>query len=212
MAPTVSKAAKATMRTCSTIKSVRIESGDDGRAFTIIEILVVVVLLAMFATAAITAYFGTYKRLLVEKAANDIYLAAKYARLVAVEKQKSCVLAMDSETSGFALMLSQTDVEGQMENGDVIANQYSRPDTFADGVMYEKITIVPSGEPDEDAQTENVITFYPDGTADNAIIQIGDGKNVYTVSIQAATGKAKIKRGILEEMTMSVVDLDAVEE
>jgi hypothetical protein len=158
------------------------------------------------------AYFGTYKRLLVEKAANDIYLAAKYARLVAVEKQKSCRLVLDDEASRFALTFSQNNADGEMEGKGVIANQYSRPATFADGVIYEKIAIVPSGEPDEDTENQNMITFYPDGTADTAVIQIGDGKNVYTVSIQAATGKAKVIRGLPDEMAMGVVDLDAVDE
>ncbi|MBW8036607.1 MAG: hypothetical protein FVQ79_13525 [Planctomycetes bacterium] len=200
------------MKTCSTIKSIRITCGADRDAFTIVEILVVVMLLALFAGATVTAYFGTYKRLLVEKAANDIYLAAKYARLVAVEKQKSCLLALNDETGGFALMFSQNNADGEMEGDGLIANQYSRPATFADGVLYEKIAIVPSGQPDEDTENQKKVTFYPDGTADTAVIQIGDGKNVYTVLIQAATGKAKVVRGLPDEMAMGAVDLDAVEE
>lgn len=200
------------MRTCSTIRNTRTASDAGREAFTIVEILVVIMLLALFSTAAVTAYFGTYKRLLVEKAASDIYLAAKYARLVAVEKQKSCLLALNDETNAFALTFSQPDAEGETEGAGVIANQYSRPATFADGVIYEKIAIVPSGEPDEDAENQNIVTFYPDGTADTAAIQIGDGKNVYTVTIQAATGKAKVIRGLPDEMSMGVVDLDVVDE
>ena len=181
-------------------------------AFTIVEILVVVLLLAMLAGAAGTAYFGTYKRLLVEKAANDIYLGAKYARLVAVEKQESCLLVLNDEENGFALTFSETDEEGKTQAGSGIADQYSRPGKFADGVEYEKAAIVPSGPIDEDSEEQKFVTFYPDGTADSALIQIGDGKNVYTVLVQAATGKAKVVRGVPDEMTMSVVDLDAAEE
>ena len=183
------------------------------RAFTIVEILVVVVILALIAGGSFGAYFGTYKRLLVEKAASDVYLAAKYARLAAVEKRESCVLALDEEAGGFALMFSQGASAGAEATGNVVSNQYSRPGRFAEGVRYEKIMIAASFEPeDDDEENENIITFRADGTSDNAVIQVGDGKNVYTVYIQAATGKAKLKRGEAEEITMSVVDLDAIEE
>lgn len=181
-------------------------------AFTLVEILVVVVLLALLAGATVGAYFGTYKRLLVEKAASDVYLAAKYARIIAIERRQSCVLALDEENGGFALMFLQGDAEDSDESGRFVSNQYSRPGRFADGVKYEQIAISPSVEPDDEAVNENIVTFKADGTADNAVIQIGDGKNVYTVYIQAATGKAKMKRGLPMEAAMGVIDLDMIAE
>jgi prepilin-type N-terminal cleavage/methylation domain-containing protein len=209
----VSKAAKVTMRTCLTISDVGLRGNSDSRqAFTLVEILVVVVLLALLAGATVGAYFGTYKRLLVEKAASDVYLAAKYARLLAVERRQSCLLALDEENGGFALMFLQDDAEDSDESGRFVSNQYSRPGRFADGVKYEQIAISPSIEPDAEGVNENIITFRSDGTADNAVIQIGDEKNAYTVYIYAATGKAKMKRGLPEEVAIGVIDLDVIEE
>jgi hypothetical protein len=40
------------------------------------------------------------------------------------------------------------------------------------------------------------------------MIQIGDGKNHYTASICAATGKAKIHFGTAKEAKMGTIDLD----
>ena len=207
--PTVPKAAKVTMRMCLTISDVGLcGNAESRRAFTLVEILVAVVLVALLAAGSVGAYLGTYKRLLVEKAASDVYLAAKYARIVAIERRESCVLALDQENSGFALTFSQ----GVAASGTIVSNQYSRPGTFADGVKYEKITISPSIVPDEEDVNENIVTFKVDGTADNAVIQIGDEKNVYTVYIYAATGKAKMKRGLPEEVAIGVIDLDAIAE
>lgn len=224
--PTKSKAAKVTMRTCITISKER-QKAESRRqklwfrlrrchimaredAFTLIEILVTVLVVALLAGATVGSYLGTYKRLLVEKAANDVYLAAKYARIAAIEKRQSCVLSLNEEDSGFALMFPQVGAEDSDESGTLIANQYSRPGTFADGVKYEKIVISPSVEPDEEDLDKNIVTFRADGTADSAVIQIGDDKNMYTVYIQAATGKAKMKRGLPEEVAAGVIDLDAV--
>ena len=207
------KAAKVTMRMCLTISDPGLcGNAESRRAFTLVEILVVVVLVALLAGASVGAYCGTYKRLLVEKAASDIYLAAKYARIAAIERRQSCVLALDEENGGFALMFSQGSAEDGDKSETLVSNQYSRPGKFADGVKYEKIAISPSVEPDEEDANKNIVTFSADGTADNAVIQIGDEKNVYTVYIYAATGKAKMKRGSPEEVAVGVIDLDMVVE
>lgn len=197
------------MRTCLTISKVGLRgNAESRRAFTIVEILVVVMVLALLASGFVGAYLGTYKRLLVEKAASDVYLAAKYARIVAIERRQSCVLALDKESGGFGLTFPQGGAAGE----NIVSNQYSRPGTFADGVKYEKIAISPSVEPDEEDEDKDIVTFKADGTADNAVIQIGDEKNVYTVYIYAATGKAKMKRGLPEEVAIGVIDLDAIAE
>ena len=76
-----------TTKTYTMIKSVRQNNGSHGRGFTIIELLLVVSIIALMAGASGAMYFGTYKRMLVEKAAKEVLLAAKYARVIAVEKQ-----------------------------------------------------------------------------------------------------------------------------
>ncbi len=47
------------------------------RGFTIIEVLVVITIIALIAGVGSGFYIGTYKRMLVEKAARDFFLAAK---------------------------------------------------------------------------------------------------------------------------------------
>ena len=61
------------------------------------------------------------------------------------------------------------------------------------------------------AERENLstIVFMPDGTAQSAVIQIGNEKTHYALSINAATGKAKLFPGTVENVKASSVDLDA---
>ena len=51
--------------------------------------------------------------------------------------------------------------------------------------------------------------FSPNGSAQTAVVQIGDGKTHYAISISAATGKAKIYFGISEDIEVRIIDLDA---
>ena len=48
--------------------------------FTLVEVLVVVVIIGLLGGLGGGVYIGTYKKLLVEKAARDFFLTAKYAR------------------------------------------------------------------------------------------------------------------------------------
>ncbi|HPS55730.1 MAG TPA: prepilin-type N-terminal cleavage/methylation domain-containing protein [Sedimentisphaerales bacterium] len=55
--------------------------------FTIIEMLLVAVLIALLATVAAGTYAGTHQKALVKKSACDFLLAAKYAKILAIEYQ-----------------------------------------------------------------------------------------------------------------------------
>jgi hypothetical protein len=61
---------------------------------------------------------------------------------------------------------------------------------------------------DEDAEDLQRIVFSPNGTAQMAVIQIGNGKTHYTISVSAATGRAKMVYGTAEKVKPTSVDLD----
>jgi len=191
------------------IKSIRQNNGPHGRGFTIIELMLVVSIIALLAGASGAMYFGTYKRMLVEKAAKEVLLAAKYARVIAVEKQTRCKMMLDDTNNSFLLTVAGTDSQAPgAEN--VITNEYSKPRQFAGDVKFEQIEIT-SRARTGDGAAEGVIIFRPNGTADMAVLQIGDGKNHCTVYISAATGKGRIESGEAMETGLEVLDLDVEE-
>jgi prepilin-type N-terminal cleavage/methylation domain-containing protein len=181
--------------------------------FTLVEVLVVVVIIALLGGLGSGIYVGTYKRILVEKAARDFFLTAQYARIMAIEKHRQYKILLDAANNGFLLATTQLDEEGGQTEQMVVKDSFCRPVEFADGVMFEDIQITPIGvetttETDEE---EQAIVFSPNGTAQSAVIQIGDGKTHYTVSIFAATGKAKVYFGTSEDVEVGIIDLDAEE-
>ncbi len=184
--------------------------------FTITEMLVVVVIIALVASVGGGIYVGTYKRMLVEKAARDFVLAAKYARIMAIERQKPYKIklgAADAANNGFGLVVDEFNQETEQTEQVVVRDLYFKPVEFGGDVKFEGVQITPAGwEAATETDEAGEIVFLPSGTADSAVIQIGDGKNHYTVSISAATGRATMYFGtvekVKEEVKIGTIDLE----
>ena len=178
--------------------------------FTIAELLMVVVIITLVAGLGGGLYVGTYKRMLVERVARDFLLTAKYARIMAIEQQRPYEIQLDVANNGFWLATSQWDEETEQAEQVIVRDYYCKPVQFEGEVQFEDIQVTPTGTEASTEDEENqAIVFSPNGTAESAVIQIGDGKNHYTISIYAATGKAKIYFGTTENIEVGTIDLDA---
>jgi hypothetical protein len=65
-----------------------------------------------------------------------------------------------------------------------------------------------TGESSQGADEEQKVIFLPNGSAESAVLQIGDGKSHYTVAVVAATGKATLSSGTAKEIDTVSIDLD----
>jgi len=179
--------------------------------FTLVEVLVVVVIIGLLGGLGGGVYIGSYKRLLVEKAARDFFLTAKYARIMAIEKQRQYKIVLDTVNNGFHLVTTQLNEEGGQAEQMIVRDSFCKPVTFEGEISFADIQITPIGveATTEEEEDEQSIVFSANGTAQTAIILIGDGKTHYTITITAATGKAKVYDGIVEDVNVGVIDLDA---
>ncbi len=177
--------------------------------FTIVEILLVVALIALIAGVAGGIYVGTYRKVMVEKSARDFLLAAKYARIIAIERQNACRIELDKSNSRFALLVEQLNEQTGDSERVKVQDEYFRPVKFEGDVKFEDIKISPIGGAEAFRQQHlQTIVFLPDGTAQSAVIQIGDGRGHYTVNISAATGRAVMYVGTVDELKIGTIDLD----
>jgi len=178
-------------------------------AFTLVELLVVVAIIAVAGGAGIGLYAGTSRGLKLKRTARAFLLTAKYARIMAIEKQREYKIQLDSENGGFGLATVEWNEASEEFEESVVSDYYCKPVAFEDGVRFEDIKVAAS-EADEDEDAEASIVFSPDGSAQAIVVQIGNGMTHYTISISAATGKAKIKFGALDENAeIGTIDLDA---
>jgi len=179
------------------------------RGFTIAELLLVIAVIAFLAGIGGGIYVGTYKRMLAEKAAKEFLLAAKYARITAVERQSPCEMALDADKSRFSLLVYELNEDTGQSEQVPVRNLYFKPVQFGGDVKFEDIRITPiSSEEETKTSEEEKIVFSAKGTAQSAVIQIGDGRNHYTVSICAATGRATMYFGTAEVAKANTIDLD----
>jgi type II secretory pathway pseudopilin PulG len=182
--------------------------------FTIGEVLLVVLIIGLISTTGAGLYVGTFRKMRVEKAAYDFLLTAQYARIMAIETQSRYKMQLDPANNGFYLTTLQWDEEGEQAMQQIVKNPYCRPVEFEGDVVFEGVEIVPNDlesemETESDSEGQQTIVFSPNGTAQSAAIQIGNGDIHYAISVSATTGRAKMYFGTAETIKVNSIDLDA---
>jgi len=170
----------------------------------------VVLIISLIGGMAGGLYIGTYKKMMVERTARDLLLTAKYAKIAAIERLRPYEIQLDVENNGFWLATSLWNEESGQTEQAIVDNYYCKPVEFPGDVKFEDVQISSVGsETVTDAEEQQKIVFSPKGNAQSAVIQIGDGKTHYTVSITAATGRAAMYFGKAENVKIKTQDLDA---
>ena len=170
----------------------------------------VIVLMSLVLGLGGGLYAESYQRMVLEKTAKDMYLMARYARIAAIESQKPYQMIFDRTNKRFWVATSEQDKETLESRRVMVSNSYCRPQTLPDKVTFEDIGIIrlSQTEASNEGETEPMVTFLPNGTADTAAIQVGDGQIHYTVAVASSTGKVTLTVGAIDEIPQVTIDLD----
>ena len=179
------------------------------RGFTIPEVLLVVLIIGLITSAGTGLYVGTFRSMQVKKAAVDFLLTARYARIMALERQTQCTLELDMVNQAFMVTTLRWDEANQERMLETVRDPYCRPVQFEGEVQFEVADVTPGQwEAEQSGEEAKTITFNGNGTAQEAIVQIGNGKTHYTISIDAPTGRARMYSGTVEKVKVTTTDLD----
>ena len=209
--PTYSTNSQRVRRLKVKMQESRAKRATRSRGFSIAEVLLVVLIIGLIASSGTGLYVGTFEKLRVQRAAYDFFLTAQYARIMAIENRSRYKMRLDAAGNGFLLSTLQWDEEGEQATEQVVRNPYCKPVQFEGGIVFEDVVIAPSGletEAEEENEDTHTVVFLPDGTAQTAVVQIGNGTTHYTISISAATGRARIYFGTTENVKVTTTDLD----
>lgn len=174
------------------------------RAFTLVELVVVMILVAVLAGMAIPRLAGSAASTRLKEQANALLTSARYAREYAVTHCCDCRLVIDTAANQFALQRQEIDTSGT-EQFVSIGLGWGRPVVLTGGVRFGRVRIEPAGGRTQDGW----VTFRPDGQTDATIVEITDGRKTYSLLLVPNTGRAKLADGTVQSLPNDRVDLDA---
>lgn len=158
-------------------------------------------LIALLTSATFMTYAQTWRHWVLRQNAQQFYLTARYARVLAIESRKPCRLVIDKENGSFYIVQDGEEA-GQTT---VVSNMWHHRVKLADSVLFEQVMMADQGAADS---VEGAITFRPDGSADAVVVQLGNGTRRYTVQISAATARATLLEGDVQVFKTDRIDLD----
>ena len=160
------------------------------KAFSLIELLLVIVLLGVIAAVSVPNFSNTYRRMQLKDKAENVEYLMNYGQSRAIIKNFSFRLQWSEDFRSCWLMeevVQDDNSSSQEKDFQKVAGRWGREIVFPSDMQ-----VVSSL-----AQFE----FYPDGTIDKGTISVCDPKNCYTVSTQEKRGRVKMFPADIKDVT-----------
>ncbi len=149
-----------------------------GRAFTLVELMVVVVLIGVLSALIIPEMKGTFGDALLRSTSRDLINVFDLASSRAVSFDQACRVKLDTQTGRYL-------VEREIRNGTQGNFVPLKDVSGAEGKLDSRIAIQisPAGETSAEGDADNApaeasspdtVSLYPDGTADAVEIKLRD--------------------------------------
>jgi len=185
-------------------------TGDKG--FTLIEIIVVVVIISILATMTIPRMYGGNSSAKLRGSARRLLVTAQYARDFAATHRCQCRIIIDPDQQRYALTY-QIDPQHNPNEFVPLGSGLGKSQRLDEGLTFARLRIESRQGPEPDQPLREVIninhlTFEPTGQADSAVLEITDGKDIYSLLIAPYTGYAKLVEGTVSELPNDRIDLD----
>ena len=154
--------------------------------FTLIEIILVLLLLAIVSGLTVPNFSKTYQRLELKKAANDIAYLMRYAQSRAIAKGHQIRFEFAEDFTGYELKEQSSDKKQADEEFKNISGR------LGNHFQVPQILHVSS--------EDTVINFFPDGTIDKQRISVCSVKEekCFTISTQEQRGRVLVFHEKLE--------------
>ncbi len=181
-----------------------------NRGFTLVEILVVVVIIAVLAAMIIPGMYAGRGLAQLRGSARQVLVAAQYARDFATTRRSKCRLTIDQNQQRYALTFQQ-DPQHNPSQFVPLATALGKPRRLSEGLRFAKVWIQPRQTYNQNEQTPinlDYITFDPNGQADAAALEITNGQQTFSVLIAPYTAYAKLIEGTVSELPNNRIDLD----
>ena len=150
-------------------------------AFTLIEIILVVIVLSIIAGFAVPNFSKTYAYIQLQRSAQDLAYLMRYAQSRAVTKNTTVRLQFDEDFSAYWLAEKIKDEEEAEEE------EFKRISS-----RLGKTVKIPSGLKIEMEEEVDSLNFYPDGSIDKKAINVCNEKSCFVVSTEEKRGDVQV--------------------
>ncbi|MEM1027829.1 MAG: hypothetical protein AAGJ38_07075, partial [Planctomycetota bacterium] len=179
---------------------------------TLIEIMVVVAIIAVLSAMIAPSLMGSFQQATLRSETQRLYDTARYVQRMAVVRQRTIRLVLNPEDpehdgrSSYHLELATTSLD-EPETYSRVNSGSVKPVVLPESVKLVDIKL-DAGE-FESYGDEIALRFFPDGSADGAVIQIGDDQRVRSIIVEPTTGRVESIPQRVDVMPGLREDLDA---
>ena len=181
------------------------------KGFTLIEILLVTVLIALASTIIGIRFFRNLDRTALRSAGQKLLHMARYAQLLAGQHQQPTELHINLDEGTYWLTTlpspsSDPEIDSsETDEPQIVNNVYFKPAQLPDKLRFSRAQ---AADMQPVTSGEITIKFYTDGTAQAGLIQLSSRSKTFTVLIHPRTARAELKAASIDELPHDTLDLD----
>ena len=173
--------------------------------FTLVELTVVIVMMAVLATMIVPRVSGSARSARLREDAARMLTAARYARNYAITHRCVCRLVLDP-TDGQYVLEYEPQPEEQPGQFAPLTGAMGKARRLEEGVGFGGVRIEPSRGR---AGRDNAVSFSPTGQSDAAVVELTDGRRTISLVLIGSSGRAALVDGTVRRPPDDRRDLDA---
>ena len=154
-------------------------------AFTLLEILLVVVILGILVTMILPQFGKQYHNLQIQYAAEELVNHMRYAQTWAISHNENLIMETNDEMAQY--QMKQTSLKDQQS----LESKFSKDSQLSR--RYSKLVTLPASIKMETPNEK--VKFYPDGTIDKTYVDLCLEKKCYTISTREQRGAIILSDG-----------------
>ena len=160
------------------------------RAFTLVELMVVVAVMGVIIGISIPAFLALLKKAPLEQAISDVEGMCRQARSDAIINKRTLELVLNDAGEFVTLRTVARSVMGVDPETGMEANLVEQGEVLERVELQADLQII---EPiDEDFIGQLELRFYPNGTAEPVDLRVTDGSEAYILSLDPVTGQPTV--------------------
>jgi prepilin-type N-terminal cleavage/methylation domain-containing protein len=146
-----------------------------SNAFTLIEILLVVIIIGIVLALSAPNFSKAYSRFQLDKTADDLLNCSRWAQAMAIGQERTIALSFSHDHRSYDLTRIQVNEESDdPQSFEPVIGPLGRMHQIPEGIGL-------------DAKSDNIY-FYPDGTIDPATVQLDTPQQKVTLSSTQVRG------------------------